>query len=115
MKALAFVLGKRIDGKVIRPGCEKAIITAEFDISAKDNIKSALNQYEIEYSDNIIIRRIIKNDSSSKIFLNDQIISNNIVRNIFANLIEIQTQHEKNNLYDNNYILKLIDNFHGNF
>jgi DNA repair protein RecN (Recombination protein N) len=114
LKALAFVLGKRIDSKVIRPGTDKAVITAEFDITNHQNTIDTLQKYEIDHENTIIIRRIIKNDSSSKIFLNDQIISNQIVKNIFNNLIEIQTQNEKNNLYDNKYILSLVDNFHGN-
>jgi DNA repair protein RecN (Recombination protein N) len=113
LKALSFVLGNRIDSKVIRNGCDKAIITAEFDISQNIAALKMLKEFELESNNSIILRRVIKSDSTSKTFLNDQIVSNQIIKKVFVNLIEIQTQHEKNNLYDNNYILNLIDNYHG--
>ena len=114
LKALSFVLGNRIDQKVIRSGCDKATITAEFDISNHTKSLSLIDEFELENKESLILRRVIKKDSSSKIFLNDQMVSNQIIRKIFINLLEIQTQNEKNNLYDNKYILNLIDNFHGN-
>jgi DNA repair protein RecN (Recombination protein N) len=114
LKALSFVLGNRIDQKVIRSGCDKATITAEFDISNHKQSLSLLDEFELENKQSIILRRVIKKDASSKIFLNDQIVSNQIIKKVFVNLLEIQTQNEKNNLYDNKYILNLIDNFHGN-
>lgn len=112
LKALAFVLGKRLDSKIIRPGCDKSTITAEFDLKDHQDCLTKLTQYEIEHDNNIIIRRIIKEDGSSKIFLNSQIVSNQVIQDISENLIEIQTQHEKNNLYNTDYLLQLIDRYH---
>ena len=56
LKALAFVLGKRIDSKVIRPGTDKAVITAEFDITNHQNTIDTLQKYEIDHENTIIIR-----------------------------------------------------------
>ena len=68
LDSLGFVLGKRADTSMIRSGEDKLSVSAVFDLSAEnDNLKKLCDEYELDYADEIIIKRSLSSDGKGKI------------------------------------------------
>ena len=68
--ALAFVLGERADAGLIRTGCERAEVSAEF---APDGIAGAvawLREQELDGDDGLILRRTVDAGGRSRAWIN---------------------------------------------
>jgi DNA repair protein RecN (Recombination protein N) len=110
VNALALTLGERADKESIRFGFEKAIVTAEFDISRisitnKDMFK--------DYSeDNLIkISRELNRGGKGKIKINNKVISLSELKKIVTPLAEILSQHAGQKLMDEANHLDYLDNY----
>src|SRR5487761_2278015 len=55
--ALLLALGERGDATMVRNGCERAEVTAEFDVSAMDNLQNWLKAQELEADDGVCLMR----------------------------------------------------------
>jgi DNA repair protein RecN (Recombination protein N) len=70
--ALGLALGARADPGVIRPGAERADLTAEFDVARLDTARAWLAANELEEGDGegCIVRRTIDRAGRSRGFVN---------------------------------------------
>src|SRR5689334_11106431 len=65
--ALGLILGARASSEEIRTGAEKAIVEAEFELSASPSLLSALRSFELDLeSPHLIIRREITKKGTSR-------------------------------------------------
>ncbi len=96
LDAVNLILGSRADKGLIRNGAEKAIITASFNLDPEHYVFSLLKEkeYQINLSDNLILKRIITMDGRSKALINDQPASLSILKMISETMIEIHGQHD---------------------
>jgi DNA repair protein RecN (Recombination protein N) len=106
--ALNLVLGARADLKNIKEGAEKCIIEAVFDIKNYD-IKDFLEENDLDYSTECILRREISASGKSRHFVNDTPVNASILRTLADQLIDIHSQHENLLLRDNNFQLGVLD------
>lgn len=60
--ALAMVLGERADASLVRQGCDKSEISAEFDLPDADAARQFLDEHELAEDSQCLLRRVI--DSS---------------------------------------------------
>ena len=69
--ALARALGVRNDGPVVRPGADRADITAEFEIEAGADLAQWLADNELEAEEGrCLLRRVIEGSGRSRSFIN---------------------------------------------
>src|SRR5271169_5403491 len=69
--ALALTLGERGDATVVRGGCERADISAEFDIQALPELVEWLRAAELEGDPGLLLlRRVIDKGGRSRAFVN---------------------------------------------
>jgi DNA repair protein RecN (Recombination protein N) len=113
LDALGLVLGKRFEAKMLRSGEEVGHVIAEFDISHNAPLKSWLAERDIETEDNLIIRRQIKSDGTSKTYVNDVSVTQKLLKNLGEWLIIIHGQHDSHNLTDNNIHMQMLDSYGG--
>jgi len=109
LDCLKFVLGKKSSKELLRKDEKQAVVCAEFVIDI--NIKNILSENSIEYSDSLIIRRVLYKDGRTKSFINDIPISLPILKKISEKLIEFHGQHDQHNLLDSNFHRILIDEY----
>src|SRR5436189_232465 len=69
--ALSLILGERADTDAVRKGADKAVIEAYFRVSGNSKLKTLLRENEIEWCDEMIVRREVSVRGSSRSFLND--------------------------------------------
>lgn len=111
---LDIVLGGRSDASLIRYGKDFAEITVSFDVSKAVGINSWLQQNEFTSDDECVIRRVIKQDGRSKIFINGSIATQQVVRELGNMLVNVHGQHESQYLLKAEKHLALLDDFAGN-
>lgn len=111
--ALGLVLGKRADLTSLKDKKEKCIIEAQFDIS-KYNLKSFFEANDLDYEDQTIIRREILPSGKSRAFINDSPVNLNELQELGVFLIDIHSQHQTQELSDENIQFQIIDAIAGN-
>lgn len=113
--ALGQSLGGRATPDLIRAGCDKASITAVFQVPEKEAWKAWLEEYGLEGSDEseIIFRRIIHSTGKSRLMVNDQPVTLTAVRTLAGQLVEVHGQNEQVALFSKEAQTDLLDRFAG--
>ena len=112
--ALSLVLGQRADAGVLRDSSVNAVVEAGFRIpKASPDIEHLFSENEVDYSDDLIIRRIISPGGKSRSFVNDQPVPLNFLRSLGNILIDIHSQHGNLLLSDSDYPVRVADAFAG--
>ena len=107
--ALSLLLGERADIKSIKPGTNRCIIEATYNISAS-NLKGFFDEYNIDYDEQeCIIRRELSNTGKSRAFINDSPVAVSTLKLLGESLVDIHSQHQNLLLNDRKFQLKILD------
>ena len=111
LDALSLAIGGRYNSRLLRNGEEQGSVTATFSISKNDNIVDILKEQDIEYEDNLILRRIVFKDGKSKAFVNSVPVSQNFLQLLGKELLEIHGQNDQVNLLNSSYHKDILDSY----
>jgi DNA repair protein RecN (Recombination protein N) len=114
LDALGLAIGLRSTSRLIGSDDNKAEVSAEFNIEKNDFCKKILEENSLIDQDNLQIlriRRIIGDNSTSKVFVNDMSIGVNLLAKIGETLVEIHGQHDQHNLLNSKSHLTILDDF----
>nr|HPG30766.1 DNA repair protein RecN [bacterium] len=111
--AIRAISGFRLSQSFIKTGCDKASITAVFDIAGIPELKIILETNDIKTENEILIRRVINLNNSGKIYINDTPVGSAILKSVSEKLVELHGQFENQSLLFNKKQLEYIDNFTG--
>lgn len=116
LDALGLAIGFRSNFRLIGEARNYAQIVAEFDISHNQQCQNFLKDNDLLLEDNntLIIRRIIKENSTSKAYVNDNAIGINLLAKIGEFLVEIHGQNDQRGLLNPACHMQILDNFAGN-
>ena len=109
LDSLGLILGNRVDFSLIRKGENEASVAALFDVHDNHTVAQILNQYNIEFENELLIRRQISTNGKSKCFINDVLITRNALSEITDCLVELQGQFEDRGLSNIKTHLLLLD------
>ena len=97
--ALALALGERGDAAVVRAGCERADIGAEFDIEHLPELGQWLRAAELEGDPgSILLRRVIDRNGRSRSYVNGRPATLSQLREAGEWLVDIHGQHAHQSL-----------------
>lgn len=105
---LSLVLGKRADLSQVKNTEDKCIIEAIFDIANYD-LKSLFKGLDLDYDVQTIIRREILPSGKSRAFINDTPVNLESLAALSNYLIDIHSQHQTQQLTQDDYQFKVID------
>ena len=106
--ALGLVLGKRADLTSLKNKEEKCVIEAQFEI-AKYNLLPFFEANDLDYEPETIIRREILPSGKSRAFVNDSPVNLQELQELSLFLIDIHSQHQTQELSDENVQFDIID------
>ncbi|WP_291122708.1 DNA repair protein RecN [Flavobacterium sp. UBA6046] len=106
--ALGLVLGKRADLTSLKNKEEKCVIEAHFEIS-KYNLGPFFEANDLDYENETIIRREILPSGKSRAFINDSPVNLQELQELSLFLIDIHSQHQTQELSDENVQFEIID------
>ncbi|MET3621214.1 DNA repair protein RecN [Burkholderia ambifaria] len=89
--ALALALGERADASVVRAGCSRADITAEF--TPHDRVARWLDEHAFDAEDTVMLRRVIDANGRSRAFINGTSATLAQLRELGEMLVDIHGQH----------------------
>ncbi|NRD21153.1 DNA repair protein RecN [Winogradskyella eckloniae] len=105
---LSLVLGKRADLSQVKNTAEKCIIEASFDLG-NYNLKALFAELDLDYDVQTIIRREILPSGKSRAFINDTPVNLERLIALSKYLIDIHSQHQTQQLTQDDYQFKVID------
>ena len=109
VEGLKLALGGKNKTNLNLKNDEISSMKAVFEIN--DLIKKNLDEHNINIEDDyLILERQINSSQKSKLLINDEIKPLNITKGILKNVIEFQENYEQQELFDNKYFLRFIDN-----
>jgi DNA repair protein RecN (Recombination protein N) len=110
LDALMLALGGRADAGVVRDGCERADIVAEF--AADDALDAWLAERELQGDAGLVLlRRVVDADGRSRAFVNGHPSTAALLREIGERLVEIHGQHASQSLLRADGQRRLLDGF----
>ena len=111
--ALGLVLGDRADSSVIRHGCERAEISASFEIERLAGVVDWLRERELDMDGECQLRRVINREGRSRGYINGQPVPMQSLRELGEQLVDIHGQHEHQSLLRTAVQRQLLDAFGG--
>lgn len=111
--ALSFVLGERADAGLVRPGAERAEVSAEFDVGALAAIRARLAGQDIDAGDELLLRRVVDAGGRSRAYVNGSPITLQQLRELSDGLVDIHGQHAHQSLLRGDAQRDMLDDFGG--
>ncbi|CAH1387398.1 DNA repair protein RecN [Candidatus Nitrotoga sp. M5] len=112
--ALSLALGGRGDAGMVRSGCERAEIGAEFDIVDLPDLQSWLFEQELVGDSNVcLLRRILEANGRSRGFINGHSATLQQMRDAGGYLLDIHGQHAHQSLLRPDAQRNLLDGYAG--
>ena len=108
--ALNMILGERADTEVIRKGSRKAIAEATISAGEDPVIRELLEALEIEYREELILRREIR-DAGSRAFINDTPVTIAVLKQVGDHLVDLHGQHDHQLLLKEENHALVLDRF----
>ncbi|WP_430434601.1 DNA repair protein RecN [Methyloversatilis sp.] len=92
--ALGLLLGGRADASVVRAGCDRAELSAEFSCAADSAVASWLKEQDFQLEEGMVIaRRVIDAGGRSRAYINGAPASVSQLRDLGGQLVNIHGQH----------------------
>ncbi len=114
LESLDLLSGRRIKPNLRPENGNKTIISALIDISNFAEIRNLLTTLEIDFEDEIVVKRTIETDGKSKALVNDNLVSLSTLKEIASTAIEVHSQFSEQGLLDNSKHIRTLDEF-GNY
>ena len=112
--ALSLALGERCDAGMVRSGCERAEISAEFDMVDLPDLQSWLCEQELVGDANIcMLRRVLDANGRSRGFINGRSATLQQMRDAGEHLLDIHGQHAHQSLLRPDAQRDLLDGYAG--
>ena len=92
--ALGLLLGGRADASVVRAGCDRAELSAEFSCAAGSAVADWLKEQDFQLEEGMVIaRRVIDAGGRSRAYINGAPASVSQLRDLGGQLVDIHGQH----------------------
>ncbi len=112
--ALSLLLGERASSEVVRKGAVKSFVEGVFDVKDNLSIKEIFENNEIEFQDELIIRREISQKGNNRCFVNDTPVPLNVIKELGDVLVDLHGQHEHQSLLRTETHIDFLDNYSNN-
>ncbi len=109
MGALNLILGQRADTAVLRDAEKKCIVEGCFSIERKNEITEFFNSHELDFEDEIVIRREISSNGKSRSFINDTPVTLFQIKQLCVFLIDLHQQFDTLEINTENFQRAVLD------
>jgi DNA repair protein RecN (Recombination protein N) len=111
--ALSMVLGERAEAALVREGCDKAEVTAEFSVERAPAVRRMLEEAELAEQNDCLLRRVIDASGRSRAWVNGRPATVQQLKDIGERLVDIHGQHVHQSLLRAAAQRDLLDGYAG--
>lgn len=111
--ALNLILGDRADADAVRDGCDRADITARFDLIDAPGVGAWLAARELDADGECIIRRVVAREGRSRCWVNGQPTPARDLKTLGEQLVDIHGQHAHQSLLRSHTQREALDAYGG--
>lgn len=110
--ALSLILGEKADKEAVRLGANQAEISAVFSVDKGSAAYQFLLDNDISFEDDeILVKRIIKDNGRNIIKLGDSVVSRSVLEEFGFYIVEVSSQHAHQALLKDSEQLKIVDRY----
>jgi len=113
LDSLGLATGARADNGLIRAGSDKASVSAVFMLADDHPVAALLEEQDIPFEGEIILRRQLSADGRGRAFINDAPVSARLLGDVGELVLEIHGQHDERGLLDARGHMALLDRYAG--
>lgn len=106
--ALGLIMGKRADTKSLYDNSKKCIVEGIFDVS-KYGLKGFFDEHDIDYDDEVVVRREMTPSGKSRSFVNDTPVNLKVLQKLSGSLIDLHQQFDTLDIHNVSFQLRMID------
>ncbi len=111
--ALGLIMGDRADTKSLYNESQKCVIEGNFNIRPY-NLSSFFEEYDLDYDEDLIVRREIAPSGKSRAFINDTPVNLKVLQNLSSALIDLHQQFDTLDIHKVSFQLRMLDALAGN-
>ncbi len=111
--AIGLTLGQRADSSAIMDKSKKCVIEIVYNVS-EYNLQHWFEENDLDYSDNVVVRREVTAEGKSRCFINDTPVNNRLLKEFGRYMVDIHSQHQSLLLGQPEYQTDILDSFCGN-
>lgn len=112
LSAIHLLTGGRGSDKISKDSSKKCVLEATF--LCNDDLKSVFSELELDFSNELLIRREFSAQGRSRAFINDTPVNLDILKQVSKYIIDIHSQEQTNNINNPEYQLELLDIYSSN-
>lgn len=113
LDALGLCLGDRADPSAIRPGSDRAEISASFDISQVPEAQRWLAERDLDVGGECLFRRVVTREGRSRAYINGSVVNLQDCTSLGELLVDIHGQHAHQSLLRRAHQRELLDAYAG--
>ncbi len=113
IESLNLLLGERASAADVRKGSAKAIVEGMFPVEHHPAMKALLHQHDIDWNNELILRREVSAQGQSRCFVNDSPVTLSVLKSIGDLLVDLHGQHEHQALLRKEVHISMLDEYGG--
>ncbi|PHN07265.1 DNA repair protein RecN [Flavilitoribacter nigricans] len=106
--ALGLIMGERADTKVLYVSDQKCVVEGVFHVG-KYGIREFFVRHELDYEEELVIRREITPSGKTRAFVNDTPVNLKILQELSSSLIDLHQQFDTLDLHQVSFQLRTLD------
>jgi DNA repair protein RecN (Recombination protein N) len=113
--ALALLLGERASSDLVRPGADRCVVEAAFDVAGLTELTQVANDTGLDLADDLLaVRRDINSDGRNRAWANGSPTTVSALATVGRHLVDLHGQHEAQSLLKGGSQRDILDAFGGN-
>ncbi|MBV70903.1 MAG: DNA repair protein RecN [Myxococcales bacterium] len=109
LESVRLILGSRANKSLVRKGASCCDVQALFDITDTPHVRSTLDELDIPYEADLIVRRVVSQTGRSRAYLNGVLCPLAVLNRVVSQLVDVLTQHGFYQLLKSEHHSALID------
>ena len=109
MGALNLILGQRADSSVLMNAEKKCIIEGRFQIKQNAELNSFFESNELDWDEEIVVRREITSNGKSRSFINDTPVNLSVVKQLSVHLVDLHQQFDTLEISSEDFQRNVLD------
>ena len=109
MGALNLILGQRADSSVLQDSKKKCVVEGIFKLKNDNLVKDFFVSYDLDYDNEIVIRREIAANGKSRSFINDTPVNLSQVKQLSVFLVDLHQQFDTLEINSENFQREVLD------